>query len=367
MRGAGVLRAMFATVLLASVLSVASPTLTPGPEVVLDPLFLRYPRAPLSIGGTRDAIVVAGTTIVGNDVQAFYQVVDGAPRDRVYLTGRSQYAQVATSGADTLVAWDDPTGTEIRFPFHPGEGTRHVANGMFGFAIPTPDGFRVFSNDRFGDFSSVTISADGSSIGMTTELLYASAPAVQSRTHLVFGGALPSADALYGFPPGFFVSPANGTSVEIVQGQRWNGPFLAAATKGDSAVFLMQTTLGFETIAVDLAGEPRVSAPQRILITNDTTTTSPSMAWTGANYLVVWNEKAADRTSSVRGLLLDDAGKPAGAPFLIAANAEAPAVTGLGRGEAAVVYVTTETATPLPQLVLRRLSPPPGAHRRAAH
>src|SRR5207253_9914083 len=114
MRRVGVLARMFAAAMLAAVLAT-SPTPSIGPEVVLDPFFRRYPAA-LSIGGTRDAIVVAGTTITGNDSQAFYQIVDNAPRDRVFLTGRSRVAQVVTCCAETLVGWRDPSGTQMLFP-----------------------------------------------------------------------------------------------------------------------------------------------------------------------------------------------------------------------------------------------------------
>ena len=348
---------MFAAAMLAAVLATSSPSLTPGPEVVLDPLFLRYPATAPSIGGTRDAIVVAGTTITGSDPQAFYQIVDSASHDRVFLTGRSQSAQVVTRGAETLVAWRDPSGTQILFPFHPDAVTRHVDNGIFFFAIPTPDGFRVFAHDLFANVSSVTINADGSSIGAPVDLLYAVPPAVQSRAHFVFGGYLSQ--------PTLFVTPVGQTGVQSIEGPQLYGGFIAAAANADSAVFLSQTTIGLETVAVDLAGEPRVTASQRILSTDALTTDLPSMAWTGTNYLVVWTEKVAGRARSIRGLLLDRDGKPAGAPFTIAANAEAPAVAGLGGGEAAIVYVTADDALPLPRLVLRRLSPPLPPHRRA--
>jgi hypothetical protein len=357
MRRHGVSGRMFAAVMLAAVLATAAPSLTPGPEVVLDPLFFRVPTEPLSIGGTRDAIVVTGTAIVGNALQAFYQIVDSAPHDRVFLTGRSQSTQVVTSGTETLVAWRDPSGTQILFPLHPDAVAHHVDNGIFFFAIPTPDGFRVFAHDLFANVSSVTINADGSSVGASVDLLYAMPPAVQSRTHFVFGGVL--------FQPALLVTPVGQTSVQAIEGPRVFNGYISGATNvnADSAVFLSQTTIGIDSVAVDLAGEPRVTASQRIF-TSDAIIGPVSMAWTGTNYVVVWSEKGADRTHTVRGLLLDGDGKPAGAPFTIAANAEAPVVAGLGRAEAAVVYVDTDAALLLPRLVLRRLSPPV-VHRRA--
>ena len=354
---------MLAAPILAAILSIASPSLTLGPEVVLDSFFRRYPT-PLSIGGTRDALVVAGTTFAGtSDPQAFYRIVDGAPRDRVLLTGRSEGPQVVTNGAETLVAWGDPTGTQVLFPFHPNAVTHHVDNGIFFFAMPTPDGFRVFAHDRFFDVSSVAIAADGSSIGPSIDLLYAAPPAVQSRGYFVFLGGLPTNGVLNFAQPALFATPDQ-HDFEVIATLSVNRPGdpAAVASKGDSAVFLMQDLRGLATWAVDLTGQPRVTSSHR-LFDSVPVLASLSLAWTGTNYVVVWAERAGDGTRSVRGLLLDDDGEAAGAPFTIAENAEAPAVTGLGRGEAAVVYATLDEVPP--RLVLRRLSPPLPPHRRA--
>jgi hypothetical protein len=356
MRRDGVFGHMLATVLLATVLATSSPSLTPGPEVVLNPFFFRYPSA-LSIGGTRDALVVGGTTIVGNDFQAFYQVVDSAPHDRVLLTGHSQDVQVVTRGAETLVAWRDANGTETLFPFHPAAVMRHVDNGIFYFAIPTPDGFRVFAHDLFSNVSSVTINVDGSSIGPSIDLDYFPGPGVQTRTDFVAAGFIPSGTALVVTPAG------EATGSRVLDSGPFAGAFVSVAANGDSAVFLNQTTISLHTVLVDLAGTPRPAAPQRILISPASATfEAASIVWTGANYLVVWTEKGSGRVRNIRGLLLGDDGLPAGEIFTIAANAEAPAVTGLGRGEAAVAYVTVGEA--FPRLILRRLSPP-AQHRRA--
>lgn len=348
---------MLAAVVLAAVLATSSPSLTIGPEIVLDPFFFRYPSA-LSIGGTRDALVVSGTTIVGNDFQAFYQVVDSAPHDRVLLTGHSQDVQVVTRAGETLVAWRDANGTETLFPFHPAAVIRHVDNGIFYFAIPTPDGFRVFAHDLFANVSSVTMNADGSSIGPSVNLDYFPGPGLQTRTDFVSGGFISSGAALLVTPAG------EGTGTRVLESGPFAGAFVSVAANGDSAVFLNQTTISLHTVLVDLAGTPRPAAPHRILISPAAATIeAASIVWTGANYLVVWTERGPGRARSIRGLLLGDDGLPAGEIFTIAANAEAPAVTGLGRGEAAVVYVTVDEA--FPRLVVRRLSPPLPPHRRA--
>jgi len=356
MRSDGVFAGMFAAAILATVLAATAPSLTPGPEVVLNPFFFRYPSA-LSIGGTRDAILVGGTTIVGNDFQAFYQVVDSAPHDRVLLTGHSQDVQVVTRGAETLVAWRDAHGTETLFPFHPAAVMRHVDNGIFYSAIPTPDGFRVFAHDLFANVSSVTINADGSSISAPIDLDYFPGPGVQTRTDFVAGGFISSGAALLVTPAG------EATGTRVLESGPFAGAFVSVAANGDSAVFLNQTTISLHSVLVDLAGTPRPAAPQRILISPAAATVeASSIVWTGANYLVVWTEKGPGRARNIRGLLLGDDGTAAGGIFTIAANAEGPAVTGLGRGEAAVAYVTVDGA--FPRLVVRHLSPPL-THRRA--
>jgi len=370
MHGRGVFARMFATAVLAAVLATASPSLTPGPEVVLDPLFLRYPAA-LSIGGMRDAIVVAGTTINGSNPQAFYQVIESVPRDRVFLPSLSQNVQVVTSGAETLLAWRDATGTQVLFPLHADAVVRHIDNTAFYFAIPTPDGFRVFSTNLINNVSSVAINADGSSTNVPVAFGEARPPAAQSRTHFVIWSSLPSGDALFPGPPVLYATPVGQTDVEVIDVPFFTGRAYSVARNGDSAMFLIQNAAGLETVAVDLAGKPHPAASRQIV--ESTAILQPSsmawtgtpslLSWTGTNYLAVWTEKGDRGARNVRGLLLDREGKAAGVPFTIAANAEAPALAGLGGGEAAVVYVTADEG--LPRLVLRRLSPPPPAHRRA--